>query len=365
MTNPHDVMFLTSDEILQQLKTVIDPLSGKNIVENEMVSGIIVKSGVIHCVITIPEGKQDQYIKVRDQAEKAIKAHPKAHLAKTLVMLTHHKKDTVNKTGDHPLFKGKKEFPNIQNIITVASGKGGVGKSTTSTNIAISLQKLGYKVGLLDMDIYGPSIPKMMGITEKAEFTSEKHLIPFHKYGIEVMSLGSLYAEDEPAIWRGPIVQAAVKQLLTYVTWGQLDYLIIDLPPGTGDIHLTLMQSTPITGSVIVSTPQDVALIDAIKAVKMFQKVDTPVLGVIENMSYFTCPHCHKDSYIFSNEGAKKTAERMNIPYLGDIPLTPSIRIQADSGTPFVEHDAQSDTAKKYLAIANKMIENISNEKDK
>lgn len=254
----------------------------------------------------------------------------------------------------------KVPLSNIKSILAIASGKGGVGKSTVAVNIAIALSRLEYKVGLLDSDIYGPSMPKMLDIYEKPDVTSEKKLIPHTKYGIECMSMGFIVPEDAPLIWRGPMIQSAVQQLLFEVDWGyhhggELDVLVIDLPPGTGDVQLTLVQKVPLAGAIIVSTPQDVALIDAKKGLSMFQKVGVPVKGIIENMSGFTCTHCHETNHIFKHGGAIELATQLNIPFLGEIPLDPQICTSGDSGIPLIHKMPTHPISLTYMGIARKL----------
>lgn len=236
--------------------------------------------------------------------------------------------------------------------IAVASGKGGVGKSTVAANLALALQRLGHGVGLMDSDIYGPSQQMMMGIDEKPFVNPENQIVPIERYGVKVMSLGFLMDVDQPVIWRGPMVMKAVEQFLQDVAWGRLDYLIIDLPPGTGDAQLTLTQKIHLSGAVIVTTPQDVSLIDARKGLAMFQKVNVPVLGIIENMSYFICPQCGHREEIFKHGGGKKTAELLKVPFLGEIPLDPKVTLGGDSGRPIVAGDPEGGVTKAYLAIA-------------
>ncbi|MDA1091473.1 MAG: iron-sulfur cluster carrier protein ApbC, partial [Proteobacteria bacterium] len=250
-------------------------------------------------------------------------------------------------------------LPGVKSIVAVASGKGGVGKSTTAVNLALGLAVSGKKVGLLDADIYGPSMPRMMGISGQPSSSDGKNLDPMENYGIKVMSMGFLVEEDTPMIWRGPMVQSALEQMMRDVNWGELDALIIDMPPGTGDAQLTMAQRVPLTGAIIVSTPQDIALLDARRGLNMFRKVDVPVLGLIENMSYFNCPHCGERSDIFSHGGAKAEAEKLGMDFLGEIPLHMDIRETSDSGKPIVVSDPDSEHAKAYRAIADKTWVNI------
>jgi ATP-binding protein involved in chromosome partitioning len=251
-------------------------------------------------------------------------------------------------------------LPGIGAIVAVASGKGGVGKSTTSVNVALALARLGQRVGLLDADIYGPSQPRMLGITGKPRSPDGKKLLPMENYGVRVMSMGFLVDEDAPMIWRGPMVQSALQQMLGDVAWGELDVLVVDLPPGTGDAQLTMAQRVPLAGAVIVSTPQDIALLDARKALNMFRKVDVPVFGIVENMSYFVCPSCGHRSEIFSHGGARATAERYGVDFLGEIPLDLAIREDTDAGRPPVVSQPDGPQAAAYLTVARKVIEKLA-----
>ena len=251
-------------------------------------------------------------------------------------------------------------IPGIRHIVAVASGKGGVGKSTTAANFALGLKALGLKVGLLDADIYGPSVPRLFAIKEKPALKDGRILVPFEPFGIKVMSIGFLVDEETPMVWRGPMVMSAVTQLLREVDWGELDVLVVDMPPGTGDAQLTLAQNVPISGAVIVSTPQDLALIDARRGVAMFQKVEVPILGIVENMSYFVCPDCGSRHDIFAHGGARAEAEKLGVPFLGEIPLTMAIREQADAGRPIVVSAPQSPQAAIYLDIAAKVRDRLA-----
>jgi ATP-binding protein involved in chromosome partitioning len=258
----------------------------------------------------------------------------------------------------------KPDLPGIRSVVAVASGKGGVGKSTTAVNLALGLARLGQRVGLLDADIYGPSQPRMLGITGKPSSPDGKKLRPMANYGVRVMSMGFLVDEDAPMIWRGPMVQSAIQQMLTDVEWGELDVLVVDLPPGTGDAQLTMAQRVPLAGAVIVSTPQDIALLDARKALNMFRKVDVPVLGIIENMSYFLCPHCGGRSEIFSYGGARATAAKFGVDFLGEIPLDLAIREQTDSGRPPVVAQPDGAQAQAYLDIARLVMAKLDQPED-
>jgi len=265
------------------------------------------------------------------------------------------KKGRTQQQGDTSL------LPGVKNIIAVASGKGGVGKSTVAVNLAVALAKTGAKVGLVDTDIYGPSIPTMFNLHEKPSVTTKRKLIPLEKYGVHLLSMGFLIDTDEAVVWRGPMVSSAVKQFLSETEWGELDYMVLDLPPGTGDIQLTIVQTVPLTGAIVVSTPQNVALDDARKAVAMFRKVNVPVLGMVENMAYFTPPELpDKKYYIFGKDGAKNLALKQEVPFLGEIPLEQITREGGDSGEPVVVKDEESLSAKAFMEIANKTAQQIS-----
>jgi ATP-binding protein involved in chromosome partitioning len=251
------------------------------------------------------------------------------------------------------------EIPGVSAVIAVASGKGGVGKSTTALNLALGLRDLGLRVGLLDADIYGPSVPRLTGIREKPQLNDQKKMIPIVRFGLAIMSIGFLVEEDTAMIWRGPMVMSAITQMLRDVAWGTLDVLVVDMPPGTGDAQLTLAQNVPLKGAVIISTPQDLSLIDARRGLAMFRKVDVPVLGIVENMSYFQCPHCGTRSDIFGHGGARHEAERLGVPFLGEIPLHMSIRTASDSGTPVVESEPDGPHAAIYRAIGQKVRDQL------
>ena len=267
-------------------------------------------------------------------------------------VLTAHKPAPEMRAGKH---REKMSLPHIKHIVAIASGKGGVGKSTTAVNLAVAFAQSGLKTGLLDADIYGPSMPRMLNLSGKPQAREDKKLIPLEQYGLAVMSMGFLIGEDMPMIWRGPMVHSAITQLFRDVDWGERDILVVDLPPGTGDAQLTMAQSVPLSGAVIVSTPQDIALIDARKGLNMFRKVEVPVLGFIENMSYFLCPHCGKRSDIFSHGGAKAEAKKLDVPFLGEVPLDIAVRETSDAGTPITHAQPKSKIAKIYRAMAEKL----------
>ncbi|MFC6491089.1 Mrp/NBP35 family ATP-binding protein, partial [Nitratireductor sp. GCM10026969] len=258
----------------------------------------------------------------------------------------------------------KPGVPGVDAIIAVASGKGGVGKSTTAVNLALGLKALGLKVGLLDADIYGPSVPRLLGLKGKPEMVDSKTLRPMDAYGMQVMSIGFLVEEETPMIWRGPMVMSALRQMLRDVAWGPLDVLVVDMPPGTGDAQLTMAQQVPLAGAVIVSTPQDLALIDARKGLNMFRRVDVPVLGIVENMSYFLAPDTGKRYDIFGHGGARQEAERLGVPFLGEVPLTMDVRETSDTGTPVVVSNPEGAQGKTYRAVAEKVLERLRAESE-
>ena len=249
----------------------------------------------------------------------------------------------------------KVPIPGVRSVIAVGSGKGGVGKTTVAVNLAITLEKLGHKVGLLDADMYGPNVPLMMGIRAQPRASGDR-ILPLERFGVRLMSMGFLHPGDAPIIWRGPMLHGAIQQFLRRVEWGELDYLVIDLPPGTGDVQLSLAQTTPLTGAVVVSTPSDVSLEDARKAIHMFDQVRVPVLGVVENMSYLVCPHCNERIDVFSHGGAHRTAAQMNVPFLGELALDPEVRIGGDTGKPVALRDEKDPRAAAYIELARAVI---------
>lgn len=371
---------ITEQQILDALKTVRDPESNKDIVSLNMVSGLVIKDGNVGFAIEVAPERGPKLEPLRKSAEDVVHALPGV-LSVTAVLTAHSSGGQSAASqpapapsaspaqaaggGQRPPAQGgagqqRQMVPGVGAIVAVASGKGGVGKSTTATNLSLALSRLGLKVGLLDADIYGPSLPRMMGITGKPTSPDGKILKPMENFGIKCMSMGFLVAEDTPMIWRGPMVQSALQQMLRDVEWGELDILIVDMPPGTGDAQLTMAQQVPLAGAVIVSTPQDIALLDARKGLNMFRKVDVPVLGIIENMSVFICPNCGHESHIFSHGGAKKEAETLGMHFLGEMPLHMDIRITSDEGRPIVISEPDGEHAQRYLDIAKTVWDRVS-----
>ena len=357
-------MTATSATVTEALKSVKGP-DGKDIVSSGKLSGVVVTGGKVFCSLTVDASEAQAWESVRKQAEGVIKGVP--GVSSVLIALTAEKKPggpSPAPQGAPPRGGGPAMQPagravqgvaGVKAIIAVASGKGGVGKSTTAVNLALGLQSLGLKVGVLDADIYGPSMPRLLGLKGKPELIGGRTLKPMEAFGLKVMSIGFLVDEDTPMIWRGPMVQSAITQMLREVDWAPLDVIVVDMPPGTGDAQLTLAQQVPLAGAVIVSTPQDLALIDARRGIAMFNRVEVPVLGLVENMSYFLCPHCGERSDIFSHGGARKEADRWNVQFLGEVPLELKIREMSDAGKPIVASEPDGAYAKIYKDIAGKV----------
>ncbi len=377
-------------EIMAALKAVQDPDRGADIVSLGMVSGLVNRDGNVGFTIEVDAARGAALEPLRKAAEKAVGAVPGV-LSVTAVLTAPTAPAAPPPTapaapppaapppaappgaaqaaaprapGAGPGGGGGKLLlPEVDAVVAIASGKGGVGKSTTAVNLALALAAAGSRVGMLDADIYGPSMPMMLGIHERPSSPDGKTLMPIEKFGLKCMSIGFMVAEDTPMIWRGPMVMGALEQMLGDVIWGALDILVVDMPPGTGDAQLTMAQRVPLAGAVIVSTPQDLALLDARKGLNMFRKVDVPVLGIVENMSYFVCPHCGERSEIFKHGGARKAAEEMGVDFLGEIPLDMAIREGADNGRPIVVSNPDSPHAAAYRAIAEKVREKVEGER--
>ena len=360
-------MAVSKDQVLAALAKVPSP-NGVALPDARVLSDIVVSGEKVFFSLTVDAAAVKAWEPVRKAAEDAVRAISGVQSA--LVALTAERsgasgsqpQQPVGQSAPraaHPADKVQPGIPGVDAVIAVASGKGGVGKSTTAVNLALGLRDLGLKVGMLDADIYGPSLPKLLAIKEKPQTIGGTRLKPIDRYGLTVMSIGFLIDEETPMIWRGPMVMSAITQMLREVEWGKLDVMVVDMPPGTGDAQLTMAQQVPLKGAVIVSTPQDLALIDARRGVAMFKRVNVPVLGVVENMSYFLCPSCGSRSDIFGHGGAHKEAERLGVPFLGEVPLHMTIREKSDSGLPVVATEPDGEHAKIYREIAAKVRDQI------
>jgi ATP-binding protein involved in chromosome partitioning len=351
--------------VTKALAAVKDPASGQDVVAAGMVQGLVVRDGMVHFALQVAREAAASMEPVRAAAEAAARAVP--GVISATAVLTAHRAEAAPAARPAaprgPAGPGPMLLSDVRAIIAVASGKGGVGKSTTAVNLAVALAADGLKVGLLDADIYGPSLPQMLGTRERPRSEGQR-IIPLSRWGLKAMSIGFLVDEETPMIWRGPMVMGALEQMMGQVAWGPLDVMIVDMPPGTGDAQLTMSQRVPLAGAVIVSTPQDVALLDARRGVRMFEKVNVPVLGLIENMSFFCCPNCNHRSDIFSHGGAKREAERLGVEFLGELPLKLEIRELADAGTPIVMARPDSDEAQTYRRIARRVWEKAAAKAD-
>ncbi len=344
-------MALTPEGLTDALKAVADPNTGKEFVASRSLRNLQVSEGDVSFDIELGYPAKSQHAAIR----KALVA-----AAKTVPGVENVSVNIVTKVISHAVQRGVQLMPNVKNIIAVASGKGGVGKSTTAANLALALASEGATVGLLDADIYGPSQPMMMGIEGRPDSADGKTMEPMERHGVQVMSIGFLVDQDQAMIWRGPMATQALEQLLRQTNWKDLDYLIVDMPPGTGDIQLTLSQRVPMTGAVIVTTPQDIALLDAKKGIKMFEKVGVPILGIVENMAVHICSNCGHAEHIFGADGGRKMAAEYQMEYLGALPLDIKIRLQADSGAPTVVSDPEGDVAGIYKAVARRVAVGIA-----
>ena len=362
---------ILKERVLDALKHVKGPNLSGDIVSLGLVSEVVIRGGKVYFAISVDPARASELEALRQAAEKVVKDLPGVDAV--AVTLTADRQAGSAPAGGNgarvrtqplpgsPVTRGAAQaarhrtgaIPGVGHIIAVASGKGGVGKSTTAVNFGLALQARGLRVGVLDADIYGPSMPRLLGIKGKPQQLAGDKLAPMEAYGLKVMSIGFLVDEETPMIWRGPMVMSALSQMLKDVAWGELDVLVVDMPPGTGDAQLTMAQQVPLAGAVIVSTPQDLALIDARKGLNMFRKVDVPVLGIVENMSTFICPHCGGRSDIFAHGGAKSEAARLGVPFLGEVPLTLAIRETSDAGKPVLVSEPKSAAAEAYRNIAS------------
>jgi len=374
---------ITKDQVLERLRAVAGPDGRGDIVSLGLVSDIFISGGKVMFSITVPAERASSLEPLRAAAEEAVRAVPGVEGA--MVVLTAEKKGGAASPPRSPVAGGQRPppqrgpappgrpggqqqgragIPGVDAIVAVASGKGGVGKSTTAVNLALALKANGLAVGILDADIYGPSLPRLFDLRDKKpEIIRGRTLRPVDAYGVKAMSIGFLVEEETPMIWRGPMVVSALNQMMREVEWGSLDVMVVDMPPGTGDAQLTMAQQVPLAGAVIVSTPQDLALIDARKGLAMFQRVDVPVLGIVENMSYFLCPHCGERTDIFAHGGARHEAERLGVPFLGEVPLDLQIRLTSDSGEPIVVAAPNSELAAIYRDIAARVWEGVRRER--
>ena len=370
---------ITEERVMEALRRVRDPEQGKDLVSLGMIGGLAVKDGNVGFSIEVAAARGGAAEPLRKAAEQAVFALD--GVTSVTAVLTAHRAGGGAAPGaasgqspgpgnapaarnappasPSPEAAKRSGADRIRSVIAIASGKGGVGKSTTAANLALALMAEGARVGLLDADIYGPSMPRMMGVSGKPTTADGKVLDPMVGHGVKLMSMGFLVDEETPMIWRGPMVMSALQQLLQDVDWGPLDVLVVDMPPGTGDAQLTMAQTAKLAGAVIVSTPQDIALLDARKGLNMFRKVDVPVLGIVENMSYFECPHCGERSHIFSHGGARLEAERLGVDFLGEIPLDIAIRKSSDDGRPIVVSDPDGAHATAYRDIAGRILDRL------
>jgi len=344
-------MAVSPEAVLAALASVVDANTGKDFVAGKSIKNLQVQDGDVAFELELGYPAKSQHAALR----KALVA-----AARTVPGVDNVSVQITTRVVSHAVQRGVQLMPNVRNIIAVASGKGGVGKSTTAANLALALASEGARVGLLDADIYGPSQPMMLGISKRPESEDGKTMTPLENHGVQVMSIGFLVDQDEAMIWRGPMATQALEQLLRQTNWNDLDYLIVDMPPGTGDIQLTLSQRVPMTGAVIVTTPQDIALLDAKKGIKMFEKVGVPILGIVENMAVHVCSNCGHVEHIFGADGGKKMAQDNGMEYLGALPLDIKIRMQADSGTPTVVADPDGEVAGIYKAVARKVAVGIA-----
>jgi len=355
-------MSINKEQIKTALAHVLHPTEKQDLISLDMIHDIIIQDKYISFTLEMPEKNDALAQQIQRQCEEAIHKFidGEAVVDIQVGINVSKRKDKPEQAPQQPQQKQEEVLSGVKNIIAVASGKGGVGKSTVAVNIASALAKDGYKVGLMDTDIYGPSISTMFNVFEKPNITTQKKLVPIERHGIKMVSMGFLVDVNQAMVWRGPMATSAIKQFMTEVEWGELDYLIMDLPPGTGDIQLTIVQTVPLSGAVIVSTPQVVALDDVRKGVAMFKKVNVPVLGVVENMAYFTPPDMpEKKYYIFGDSGAKHLAKEMGVPVLGEIPIEQTVRESGDNGLPIVLADDSSFSARAFVGATENMKQQL------
>jgi len=341
---------VTRDQVLDVLRTIQDPDLHKDIVTLGFVKDVRVEGETVDFTIELTTPACPVKDEMKAEAEQKVAALPGVRTARAKMTAD------VRARGGF----GRQAVPGIRNILAVGAGKGGVGKSTTAVNLAVALRATGARVGLMDTDVYGPNIPQMLGITEQPEVSEDKKMIPPEAHGIKVISMGMLVPPDQPVIWRGPMLHGAVQQFMRDVVWGELDYLVVDLPPGTGDVSLSMAQSVPVAGAVVVTTPQGVSVSDVRKAVGMFRQLNIPVLGVMENMSYFVCGHCQERTEIFGHGGGAAMAKDMGIPFLGEVPIDTRVRSGGDTGKPIVAEAPDSPAARAFVEVAGKVAAQLS-----
>jgi len=341
---------VTREQVLDALRAVKDPDLHKDIVTLSFVKEVRIQGGEVDFTIELTTPACPVRDEMKAEAERAVAALPGVTAARAKMTAD------VKARGGF----GRQGVPGIRNILLVGAGKGGVGKSTTSVNLALALLKKGARVGLMDADVYGPNLPQMLGITGQPDVTDDKKMIPVEAHGLRVISMGMLIPPDQPVIWRGPMLHGAMQQFMRDVRWGELDYLVIDLPPGTGDVALSLSQSVPVAGAVVVTTPQGVSVSDVRKAVQMFRQLNIPILGAVENMSYFACPHCGERTDIFGQGGGQRMAQEMGIPFLGEVPIDTRVRSGGDEGQPILTAAPDAPAALAFEAVAGKVAAQIS-----
>lgn len=342
---------LTEQDVIAALSKVMDPDLHTDIVTLGMISDVKINGGKVAFKLTLTTPACPVKEKIEQECRDQVSALPGVEEVEM---------ESTAAVAARNQVSGKEDIPGIKQIIAVTSGKGGVGKTTVSVNLAVALTQLGAKVGLLDADITGPNAPLMLGVPDYQPMAKDNKIIPAENYGVKCISMAFFVAKDTPVIWRGPMLDKAIRQFLRDVEWGELDYLLVDMPPGTGDAQLTMVQATNLAGGVIVTTPQDVALLDGRKGLAMFQQMNVPVLGFVENMSYFNCPHCHERTEIFSHGGGADLAKELNVPFLGEIPLEVGVRAGGDSGTPITHRDPDHVVSQAFRSVAQNLAAQIS-----